>query len=252
VWYLLGTAVVLGGLISTQSRFSIIFALIMSLLVVILSWRYHRRLRAENRQSGFAMEQVRVSLRCRWLVIGAAGLTLAVIGLNPGMLQGVVDRFTVVLESPTGSTVFLRLTLWSFALKAFLSDPLTGIGPGCFRSIHHILPTLSLSEVGPWVRGLSAHNLFLHYLAEAGLIGGISLAALMINQFRLSRRIWSSQVELQNRACTLALYATGTLFVVTTFLETGWLWGQGGYAFAFFVAMIARQHSRKVNAEAGD
>lgn len=246
-WYLLGTAIVLGGLISTQSRFSIIFALLLSSLVLILSWWHHRRHTTRKRQGRLAPEYPNVSLRCRWLVIGAGGLTLAAVGLNPDLLLGVVDRFATVIESPTGSTVFLRLTLWSFAVKAFLSDPLTGIGPGCFRTVHHILPTLSLSEVGPWVRGLSAHNLFLHYLAEAGLIGGISLAALMINQFRLSRRVWTSPLKHQNRACALALYATGTLFVITTFLETGWLWGQGGFAFAFFLALIAREHSRHMS-----
>jgi O-antigen ligase len=243
-WYLLGTAIVLGGLISTQSRFSIIFALAMSTLTLIISWRYHRHLKAKKHQDQFNSVYPNVSLRCRWLVLGTIGLTVVVVGLIPELQLGVVDRFSALIKSPTGSTVFLRLTLWSFALKAFLSSPLTGIGPGCFRSIHHILPTLNLSQVGPWIRGLSAHNLFLHYLAEAGLIGGISLAALMVNQFRLSRRIWKLQTRHEDIACAIALYATGTLFVITTFLETGWLWGQSGFAFTFFVALIAREHNR--------
>lgn len=246
-WYLLGTAIILGGLISTQSRFSIIFALFLSSWILILSWWHHRRLAAGRRQNGLAPDHPNVSLRCRWLVIGAVGLIVLAVGLNPDLLLGVVNRFQALIESPTGSTVFLRLTLWSFAIKAFLSDPLTGIGPGCFRTVHHILPTLSLAQVGPWVRGLSAHNLFLHYLAEAGLIGGVSLAALMINQFRLSRRRWMFALGQRDRACALALYATGTLFVVTTFLETGWLWGQGGFAFAFFVALIAREHDQHLS-----
>ncbi len=241
LWYLIGTALVLGALISTQSRFSIIFALVMCVMVVIVSLN---RSRKNGRQSNSFSVMVR--RHCVVLMLSACGIVVLLFSAKPGLLASVSDRFIALINEPMGETVLLRVTLWSFAIQAFLSDPLTGIGPGTFRSVQELLPTLKLVRVSPWIRGLSAHNLFLHYLAEAGILGGLALIALMANQYHLARKVWQSACINQNvTGVTMALLATGTLFLVTTFLETGWLWGQSGLTFAFFIALIARAHQQR-------
>jgi O-antigen ligase len=254
--YLIGSVLVMGALISTQSRFSTFLGLALTALVMVLSWRRYRRiLKGKVVVPADSMATTPVpQVNRRLLVVAAAtlGVSISLLAAKPFILESVFDRFSTLISSPAGETVYLRLTLWSFAVKAFLANPLTGIGPGCFRYVQEIIPTLRLTEVGPWVRGLTAHNLFLHYLAETGLIGATALAALFINQYRYGRRIWKSTDERTNNACSLALYIISTLFLVTTFLEAGWFWGQTAYAFVFFVALIVRHFHRHQSALLSD
>lgn len=253
-WYLLGSAIVLGALISTQSRFSILLALALSSLVVVVSASRYRSVKAKRVHDTTTTTPSIPRVGRRIWMIGAMvlGFLAVVFAAKPILLESVIERFAVLWRAPTSETVYLRLTLWTFAIKAFLSDPLTGIGPGCFRFVQEILPVLRLTRVSPWIQGLTAHNLFLHYLAETGLIGGAALAALFINQYRLARRPWKSPANRQDLGCSLALYAIGTLFLLTTFLEAGWFWSQTAYAFVFFAALIVRQFHRHQSALVSD
>lgn len=66
-----------------------------------------------------------------------------------------------------------RRLLWDAALRMFRDHPVAGVGPGGYRSafgsyIHEAMP----EDV--WG---SAHNLYLHQLAERGLLGAVGLAA---------------------------------------------------------------------------
>jgi O-antigen ligase len=245
-WYLLGSAIVLGALISTQSRFSILFGLSLSMMVLILSIIRYRRIVSRQPHDRAEETPAVPPVGRRVLLVAASlpGLALVALVTAPTLFASVIERFLAVWTAPTGETVALRLTLWSFAVKAFLADPITGIGPGCFRYVQEIFPTLRLAVVSPWIRGLTAHNLFLHYLAETGLIGAAALAALFVNLYLLARRLWKTAGERFDHGCSLALYSLGTLFLLTTFLEAGWFWGQTAYAFAFFAALITRQFHR--------
>jgi O-antigen ligase len=165
-------------------------------------------------------------------------LVVVTLGLLPELRNALWLRFETIML-PYG-TFSRRLVLWDTALTAFLNHPWLGVGPGSFRTIYEVLPTLHLQPLHIYVRGLSAHNLFLHYLAEAGVVGAFALVALFVNQFRVIRSVWIRNLTGAQIGATLSLYLVGLLLLATTFLEAGWMWGSSGYIFAFFVALIVR------------
>lgn len=71
----------------------------------------------------------------------------------------------------------LRYVLWDAAWRMFRDRPWTGVGPGgYFRHFAaYARPNGSMDNETLWG---SAHNLYLHQLAERGILGGAALAAL--------------------------------------------------------------------------
>ncbi|MCK4607284.1 MAG: O-antigen ligase family protein, partial [candidate division Zixibacteria bacterium] len=240
-----------GGLLATQSRLSMLFALGLSLVVLVLSLRRARHVgmltAAQTSPVTLEASPGMVFRRAGTVVALASAGMLMLLFFRPGIMDAVTARFTNLLSSTPSETTWLRLGLWKFAWSAFADNPLLGIGPGCFRSIQFVMPTAHLETVSVWVRGLSAHNLFLHYLAETGIVGATALVALFANQYRLARRRWKTVSLTEDGGLTLALYVTSLLFLVTTFIEAGWLWGQTGFAFVFFAAIIVRYSASPVD-----
>jgi O-antigen ligase len=66
-----------------------------------------------------------------------------------------------------------RFTLWRVGWEVFRDHPLTGVGPGGFRSVFPHYYAGLLDGERDWG---SAHNLFLHQAAERGLVGLAGLA----------------------------------------------------------------------------
>jgi O-antigen ligase len=133
--------------------------------------------------------------------------------------------------------------LWNRAWTQFIENPLTGIGPGLFVQIQDVVPTIRLEVYHLFVRGLSAHNLLLHYLAETGIFGGIAVIALMFNQVRLAFKAWSGAVGRQNLETAAIILGIALTFLITTMSEASWLWGQASFSFAFFIALVSRNFS---------
>lgn len=242
--YLFASMLILGGLIATQSRASLAFAVSISIVALLLSIRRARQMAMrEPFAEGVATagEVLRtIKKRIGWVCLAVFVLAAATFGLIPEFRNTIVTRLeTVFTLTPTG-TLRTRLVLWKTALTAFSSHPVLGIGPGSFRTLHYVLPTLHMQPLHVYVRGLSAHNLFLHYLAETGLLGTSALVALFVNQYRITRSTWGRELPIQRTGCSLALYLGGLLFLITTFLEAGWMWGQSGFIFVLFAALIVR------------
>jgi O-antigen ligase len=246
--YLLGSLLIFSSLVATQSRASLAFAVFALAAVLILSLGRYRQIAARQRPIGEALTgsemlcavKKRVAILCLSMVLLAA----AVISLMPDVYGVVLSRFESALTFTPSGTVRTRLELWRSALMAFSHHPILGVGPGSFRIFHQIFPTLHMQPLHYYVRGLSAHSLFLHYLAEAGLLGAAALVALFINQFRISRSTWRRPQPTDQIGCSLALYVVGLMFLVTTLLEAGWIWGQFGFPFVFFAALIVRYHQQ--------
>lgn len=95
----------------------------------------------------------------------------------------------------------VRYDLWNVAWHMFLDHPLVGVGPGQYRSF---FPSYHPELLDGQYWG-SAHNLFLHHLAERGLLG---LAALLAVFGALLWRAW-------RRACrdanSWSLWAWGAM-----------------------------------------
>ncbi|MBI3564621.1 MAG: O-antigen ligase family protein [Elusimicrobia bacterium] len=71
----------------------------------------------------------------------------------------------------------IRYVLWDAAWRMFLDHPATGVGPGGYlrEFARYVRPSGAMDNEAVWG---SAHNLYLHQLAERGVAGGAALAAL--------------------------------------------------------------------------
>ncbi len=142
---------------------------------IVLAARYAVRpqaLRVSRRRAGVA---TLVGLIVALIIAAAAGV--------PGQLShqwrlfkqtdttGVVSGNVLSrLGTVTGSH---RYQYWQTAVHAFKSKPLTGIGPGTFEFYW-----AQHGAIYEFIR--NAHSLYLETLAEAGLVGFVPLAALLL------------------------------------------------------------------------
>ena len=173
------------------------------------------------------------------------------VALRVELLEGVLGRFERLSSTEPGGTFLLRLTLWKAALGAFLDHPLVGIGPGMFKAVQEIYPSMRMDPAFIYVRGLSAHNQVLHYLAEAGIIGGFAMILIFFKQYRIARVTLHRQKEREQIATSFAIHAVAILLLASTLIEAAWLWGQSSFVAAFFLAVIVRLYSRGQHCSAG-
>ncbi len=157
---------------------------------------------------------------------------------------GALGRYQSFVESfsdPKG-TVALRLIQWSTAWKTFLDHSLTGIGIGNFRIVHDIYPDIRTVPLYYKVKGMSAHNVVLHYLAETGLIGSLALVSLVWAGLRSAHRTYRTKWTYSDCGTAVALYTCMILIAVTFLYMRAWTWGQGGYVMAVLFGLTAALH----------
>lgn len=124
-----------------------------------------------------------------------------------------------------------RWVLWDAALKMFRDHPLTGVGPGGYNRSFAAYYAGTLDGQRQWG---SAHNLYLHQLAERGALGAIALFVLCAALFTRALRAARGDAD------TRALWAAGSIaaFLVMSITETAfqneqfstlillvWAWG---------------------------
>jgi O-antigen ligase len=145
---------------------------------------------------------------------------------------GQVEERAGQLESRTG-TVYLRLFLWGLAAKLFFEHPVNGIGMGQFDRAVGQFPEMKNLAVFEWTQGLSAHNLLLTLLAEAGLFGGLALMLLLIAPVRLA---WMSikRARTPEELClSWGFFLFFAHLVLAVFFAGTW-----EYYFTFFLALF--------------
>ncbi len=244
--YLLGSLLVFGALVSTQSRAPLLISAFVTGLVFIFSFiRYSNVARQLSMRELSHLQPIPGSVVKKSIIIVTllvAGLSIAVVSV-PELFAVIQSRFADIFSVSASSAVWKRLLLWNNAFTAFMDHPLVGVGPGNYKILHTIYSEVHMEFIHFFVRGLNAHNLFLHYLAETGLLGTIPMVLLMINQFRLSRKSWILSQGTKELKLSAALYAVGICLLLTTFIEADWMWGFAGFTFVFFIALISRNFS---------
>ncbi|MCX6828837.1 MAG: O-antigen ligase family protein [candidate division Zixibacteria bacterium] len=229
VMYLLGSGFVLGGLLVTQSRTSIAFGLLATLVVMVLSIR-----KARGEQLSYAGRRAK-----RIIIYGLLGAVFMMI-LYPSMLQPITGRFGEISSNQPVVSFELRKSLYHAALVAFQQHPVLGIGPGNFRYIETAFPLLKFDPFFMYVSGLSAHSPILHYLAETGLVGALMLIALYWRNLRQARRSFTFSRIPENHPFAIYLLSMALLLFTSIFLEGGWTWGITSYAATFLIAVSTR------------
>jgi putative inorganic carbon (HCO3(-)) transporter len=97
------------------------------------------------------------------------------------------EMSTVQDFSATNESNAERLNRWKFCLEIFGKAPLLGVGPGTFpdRYLDHVRQTPGHPIFLDTQQRMNAHNLYLNWLAEAGLLGllsGLLLLAFPVSQ----------------------------------------------------------------------
>ena len=121
------------------------------------------------------------------IIIGIIG---ALILIDPAFLS----RMTTITaeESQMGESSRGRLSAWKAAISMTLDYPL-GVGEGNFKKY--------VAYYDPDIPGKDPHNTFLRCLTELGIQGAAVFALLIINAFRILRRLrkqvkgWSNEMD---------------------------------------------------------
>jgi len=109
------------------------------------------------------LHRVRRAGAARWLLVAAA-LVVAVVALDTLVLHGrVLGRLVRLAEDEN------RLRLWQTALRMALDHPLLGVGTGRYAFFFHQYAGELGRGFGPFWG--TAHSLYLHLLAEQGVVG---------------------------------------------------------------------------------
>ena len=127
-----------------------------------------------------------------------------------------------------------RLILWDVAWREFKDHPWLGVGPSNYATVFPNYFQGTIEGIRVWT---SAHNIFLHQLAERGLVG---LAALLALSWTLLARAWQ-RVRRAPDAWNLWAWSTTVAFFFMNLTETAFQTEQIATLFLF---IWARAESR--------
>lgn len=102
-----------------------------------------------------------------WRILaGLAMAAVAVLALDPVLLERLTTMFTVVDTSSE-----MRIAMWESTVQMIMDHPLLGIGWGAYWMVYPIYDTYIVDGS---VMLVHAHNIYLNYIAEIGIIGGMA------------------------------------------------------------------------------
>ncbi|KAA3631821.1 MAG: hypothetical protein DWP97_12315 [Calditrichaeota bacterium] len=223
-------------LIATQSRLSILFGFAFSVFALLVCFRMGKTGRFSS------LENKRILKRLKSIVLLLGTSVILFIMLLPEQFGALIERYSSLLTSAPSETFLVRLVLWQNALMTFYDNPVLGIGLGHYKILSTLYPSIHQHYMFQYIQHYSAHNLVLHYLAEAGLVGAAAVLAFFINQFRLTLKIFNMK-NLRMNSQTIILSLVSLIIFLTTFIEAGWLWGQIGFVALFFLVLIVKNYT---------
>ncbi len=129
----------------------------------------------------------------------------------------------------SGATVKARLDYWQTGLRMFLSNPLTGVGPGNYGTVCSTYQTPGAAT------SQQAHNDFLQVACETG-VGGLALFAVFWGVLLYtSARRFAVQGDVATRALHAGIWAALVAFLVHSLVDFNFV-SPGLSLFAFTLA----------------
>jgi O-antigen ligase len=145
------------------------------------------------------------------LVVGAA-IGAGLVARSDKMSRYIV---TTIMEPDRNPGVGLRLTVWRDALRLFRSHPITGSGLGTYDEVAYLLEGTS-AEPAFRRAGWHAHNVYLHVLAETGILGLLAWSAFWYAIVARLVRAWKGADQHERLAVAGALWAVLGFLVLST------------------------------------
>ena len=145
------------------------------------------------------------------LVVGAA-IGAGLVARSDKMSRYIV---TTIMEPDRNPGVGLRLTVWRDALRLFRSHPLVGSGLGTYDEVAYLLDGTSAEPVFRRA-GWHAHNVYLHVLAETGILGLLAWSAFWYAIVARLVRAWKGADQHERLAVAGALWAVLGFLVLST------------------------------------
>jgi O-antigen ligase len=140
-------------------------------------------------------------------VIPAAALLVGILLLAPATVGERVATMTDSRQRAQQGSIQVRLVQYEFALKAFASSPLIGVGALNFKH---------WAQQQPGGRGIhhNVHNAYLGILAEQGLAGFVPYMMLLVLSWKQYSQAWrAARARRAFRDPELALLGTYALFL---------------------------------------
>ncbi|AZO93927.1 O-antigen ligase family protein [Halocella sp. SP3-1] len=167
--------------------------------------------------------------RRKWVPILLIVVLLVVV-LAPNNIQ---ERIKSIVDLQNNKSNLGRLALWKGAFLIFRDYPFNGIGLGNFREVymtHYKQPNTTANS--------HAHNNFLHFLAETGIIG---LAGLIYLLYSILKYLYLNYLQIENISARLFVLSTfssviGT-FIIQGFTETNFSKAVVGRTIWFIIAL---------------
>ena len=137
-------------------------------------------------------------------------------------------------------TIQFRLILWHAAITAFWANPINGIGLGQFSLLSNKYSDIGDTELFKEnIEGLTAHNVFISYLSETGMIGILALIFLYYSITRIAAKNFN-RIDSDENLDLVIILRTFFFFVVISSTYAGsWFWGLNGTQFMIFLAISA-------------
>ena len=195
---LIASAMILGGMCLTFSRGALLTGAIV-----------------------FAMMAITRLLNAKQIFTSAAAILLFVVFVNPEVTTRLasLERLKVLFSPTQGaseapdSSAILRYEENVAAWRVFLDHPILGVGPGHF-SYFYSIPYTNRIGLMQQTKGYRGHNLYLETLAETGLIGLLSLLAII---FAVMRGLWKEHQRLVRSYPELDQVAVGFFLSLTAY-----------------------------------
>ncbi|MFH2049586.1 MAG: O-antigen ligase family protein [bacterium] len=216
------------GIFATQSRAPLLAILITFPVIMIVSFRKAKR---EN--------DYRTLKNIKYVLLPVIVLGLSLFILEETYFEGTISRLDELIQSlknPVG-TVMTRIVLWTSAIMAFFEHPFLGVGIGNMRIVHEVVPEVKLIPYWGWVKGMSAHNVLLHYLAETGIIGASALVYLFWKNLSIGFKAYKIKLNKQDNMISTALFIASFVCFITMFYMRSWTWGMDGHILAFIFGL---------------
>jgi O-antigen ligase len=163
----------------------------------------------------------------RWMVPGAGALAVAALVWE--VMPNGGRSFSALLHASQQG----RFQMWGAAWRMFRDRPWTGVGPGNYNELFPNYFHGAIEKQAVWG---SAHNLFLHQLAERGLLGAAALVfvlgVLTLGAWRRAQKssdardlwAWGAMIAFLFMNITEVAFQNE---LMTTLLLFIWCWSQG-------------------------